>query len=63
MNVDAVNQKESVINSYLSRALQFQMKNALDPFMRVILILFSDEFFLFIQEISNLFVILFSFDR
>lgn len=37
MNVDAVNQKESVLNSYLSRILQVIMKSSLDPFMRVII--------------------------
>lgn len=61
MNVDAVNQKESVINSYLSRALQFQMKNALDPFMRVILILFSDDFFYSFKKFQI--YLLHSFDR
>lgn len=40
MNVDAVNQKESVLNSYLSKVLQVMMKSALDPFMRVIFIFF-----------------------
>lgn len=35
MNTDAVIQKESILNSYLSKILQILMKNAFDPFMRV----------------------------
>lgn len=35
MQTDAVNQKQSILNEYLSRVLQISMANILDPFMSV----------------------------
>jgi hypothetical protein len=35
MNTDAVTQKDSVLNLYLSKVLQTLMKTTVDPFMKV----------------------------
>lgn len=52
MNTDAVNQKESILNTYLAKTLQNVMDYVIDPFMTVKEFAYSNIFM--INKMLNL---------